>query len=69
MLRQALKRKTLLERAAFLDGACGGDAALRVEVEVLLASQGSGVKGPRPRSVLPAARLPQELFHFMTSSI
>ncbi len=36
ILRQALKRKTPLERAAFLDGACGGDAALRVEMEAWL---------------------------------
>jgi eukaryotic-like serine/threonine-protein kinase len=32
-------RRTTLERAAFLDGACGGDAALRVEIEALLAVQ------------------------------
>jgi WD40 repeat protein/serine/threonine protein kinase len=45
ILRQALKRKTPEERAAFLDGACGGDAALRVEMEALLASQGQGERG------------------------
>ncbi|MGA2658135.1 MAG: serine/threonine-protein kinase [Verrucomicrobiota bacterium] len=45
-LRQALKRKTPLERAAFLDGACGGDAALRVEMEAWLASHEGGQRGP-----------------------
>jgi len=45
-LRQALKRTTPLERAAFLDGACGGDAALRVEMEAWLASHEGGQRGP-----------------------
>src|ERR1039458_7277298 len=39
ILRQALMRRTPLERGAFLDGACGGGAALRVEIEALLAAQ------------------------------
>ena len=46
ILRQALKRKTPLERATFLDGACGGDAALRVEIEALLASHEEAERGP-----------------------
>jgi hypothetical protein len=46
ILRQALKRTIPLERAAFLDGACGGDAALRVEIEVLLASHEEAERGP-----------------------
>ena len=45
ILRQALKRKTPLERAAFLDGACGADAALRAEIEALLASYEEGERG------------------------
>ena len=46
ILRQALKRKTPLERATFLDGACGEDAALRVEIEALLASHEEAERGP-----------------------
>jgi serine/threonine protein kinase len=34
---KALEKSTPAERAAFLDGACGGDAALRAAVEILLA--------------------------------
>jgi hypothetical protein len=33
----ALERPPGQERSAYLDGACGGDAALRAEVEALLA--------------------------------
>ena len=39
ILLQALKRQTPQERAAFLDGACGEDAALRAELEALLATE------------------------------
>ena len=39
ILRQALMRRTPLERGAFLDGACGGNTALRVEIDALLAAQ------------------------------
>ena len=46
ILRQALKQTTPLERAAFLDGACGADAALRVEIEALLASDEEAERGP-----------------------
>ena len=46
ILRQALKRKRPLERAAFLDDACGGDAALRVEIEALLAIYEEAERGP-----------------------
>ncbi len=46
ILRQALKRKTPLERAAFLDGACGRDAALRVEIEAWLTGHEGGERGP-----------------------
>jgi hypothetical protein len=33
---EALERKTAEERAAYLDGVCGDDAALRSEFESLL---------------------------------
>src|SRR5262245_63715368 len=33
ILRQALKRKTPIERAAVLDALCGGDAVMRLEME------------------------------------
>jgi len=46
ILRQALKRQTPLERAAFLDGACGSDTALRVEMEAWLASHAGDEKAP-----------------------
>ena len=48
ILRQALRRKTSIERAAFLDGACGGDAALRVEIEALLAVCEENQRGLAP---------------------
>ena len=38
ILREALKRKTPHERAALLEDACGGDAALRVEMDAWLAA-------------------------------
>ncbi len=47
ILRQALKRKTPLERAVFLDGACGADPALRMEIEALLVSIDAGQGGER----------------------
>jgi WD40 repeat protein/serine/threonine protein kinase len=46
ILRQALKRKTPLERAAFLDEACVADAALRVEIETRLAIYDQAERGP-----------------------
>jgi hypothetical protein len=33
---EALEKKTMKERADYLDQACGGDAALRLQVERLL---------------------------------
>ena len=48
ILRQALKRKTPQGRAAFLDGACGADVALRVEMDALLASHEGGECGAWP---------------------
>jgi len=48
ILRQALRRKTPIERAAFLDGACGGDAALRADIEALLAIYDEAEGGPAP---------------------
>jgi WD40 repeat protein/tRNA A-37 threonylcarbamoyl transferase component Bud32 len=41
-MREARKRPPA-ERSAFLDGACGGDPALRQRVEVLLAAEQEGV--------------------------
>jgi hypothetical protein len=38
ILRQALKRKTPIERASFLEESCRGDAALRVEMDAWLAA-------------------------------
>src|SRR5690349_9322066 len=38
ILREALKRETPLQRAAFLDDACGSDAVLRVEMDAWLAA-------------------------------
>jgi WD40 repeat protein/serine/threonine protein kinase len=46
ILRQALTRKTPLERAAFLDGACGSDAALRMEMDGWLASHEGAKRSP-----------------------
>jgi hypothetical protein len=39
ILLQALTRRTPAERAAFLDGACGEDSALRGEIEAHLAAE------------------------------
>ncbi len=39
IFRLALKRKTPLERAAFLDDLCGDDPAVRAELETLLAGE------------------------------
>jgi hypothetical protein len=49
-LRQALKRKTPLDRAAFMNGACASDAALRTEVEALLAIYDEAETGPAPNA-------------------
>jgi eukaryotic-like serine/threonine-protein kinase len=48
LLRQALQRTSRLERAAFLDGACGSDASLRAEMEAHLICEAgnSGVAVP-----------------------
>src|SRR5207253_650429 len=40
-LFQSARTRTTAERAAFLDGACGGDPELRAEVEGLLAAEDS----------------------------
>ena len=45
ILRPALTRNTPQERAAFLDGACGDDAALRAEVEAWLAVYEEAARG------------------------
>src|ERR1039458_3269135 len=36
IFNSALERATLTERAAYLDGACGGDAELRTRIEALI---------------------------------
>ncbi|MSU36431.1 MAG: hypothetical protein EXS36_15310 [Pedosphaera sp.] len=46
LLGQALERKTPLERAAFLDGACGDDAVRRAEIEALLTAHGQPASSP-----------------------
>jgi WD40 repeat protein/serine/threonine protein kinase len=46
ILRQALKRTTPTDRAVFLDGACAGDAALRVEMDAWLAIHEAGERSP-----------------------
>src|SRR5208283_3692475 len=48
ILRQALKLKTPLERAAFLDDACGGDAALLAEMDAWLAAALNAEAGNAP---------------------
>ena len=45
ILREALKRKTPLERSAFLDGACGDDALLRAEIEDRMAGYEEAARG------------------------
>ena len=65
--RQALKRTTPLERAAFLDGACGGDAALRVEIEALLAisiatASWTPAQATAPASPKPSGAHPPHMF-------
>ena len=45
ILREVLKRTTPLERAVFLDGACRGDAALRIELEAMLACSEEAARG------------------------
>ncbi len=40
IVSQALARRTIEERAAYLDGACGTDQVLRAEVEAMLAGAG-----------------------------
>jgi hypothetical protein len=42
----ALDKATAAERRAFLDGACGGDAALRQRLEQLLPSRRIAEEGP-----------------------
>ena len=47
----AMERASEAERAAFLDGACGGDVALRGRIEGLLKEQeelGSFLESPHP---------------------
>jgi WD40 repeat protein/serine/threonine protein kinase len=57
ILRQALKRTTPLERAAFLDGACAGDAALRVQIDALLAIYEEAERDPALNA--EAAKVPR----------
>jgi len=79
ILRQALKRTTPLERAAFLDGACGGDAALRVEIEALLAisiataswtpAQAAAPASPKPSGAHPPTCSPSAESAWITTSL
>jgi hypothetical protein len=56
---QALEITSVAERAAFLDRACGDNAALRAEVEALLrAHERSGDLLDLPESVQPTMNLP-----------
>jgi hypothetical protein len=49
-----LEKPTLAERAAYLDGACGSDRALRARIEALLAAhEASGGVLDSPPSALP----------------
>jgi len=54
IVSRARGRRTLAERTAYLDGACGVDTALRAEVEALLANDelgdGSGGEVPAPET-------------------
>jgi serine/threonine-protein kinase len=55
----ALEKPTRAERAAFLEGACGADHALRARLEALLAAhEGSGGVLDAPPSALTAAYRP-----------
>ena len=63
---QALEKPTAPERAAFLDGACGGNAALRAAVEALLAKANDPLldqmaADARPTLVVSATEEPGEL--------
>ncbi len=54
---KALELHSAAERQQFLDGACGGDAALRSEVEALLeasAGAGSFLDAPAAAAVAPS---------------
>ncbi|MHC4945242.1 MAG: tetratricopeptide repeat protein [Planctomycetota bacterium] len=57
LFKEGMRRKPE-ERAAFLDEACGSDAALRSEVEALLAAQGDedGFLKPPPKGSLVGER-------------
>ncbi len=67
---EALDKPTPAERAAFLDGACRGDAALRRAVEVLLANhhEDSFLEAPAlsvPASITPPSEQPgQRIGHY-----
>ncbi|MEN9676665.1 MAG: Serine/threonine-protein kinase PknB, partial [Verrucomicrobiota bacterium] len=67
---EALERPSPAERAAFLDGACRGDAALRSAVEVLLANhhEDSFLEAPAlsvPTSIAPPSEQPgQRIGHY-----
>ena len=56
----ALDRESQPERAAYLDEACGADAALRERIEALLRAheQAGGFLEPRPASGLETATAP-----------
>ncbi|HKI31789.1 MAG TPA: protein kinase [Gemmataceae bacterium] len=53
----ALEKPTRAERAAYLEGACGGDRALRARIEALLAAHdaGGGVLDAPPSALIPTA--------------
>src|SRR5262249_16192484 len=59
---KALELRSAVERQAYLDGACGGDAALRAEVDSLLqasARAGSFLESPAPPpNLVPTADEP-----------
>lgn len=48
ILSQALKRKTPLERAAFLDEACGANSTLRAQIEAQLAAHNQTTLATQP---------------------
>src|SRR5580704_3964199 len=68
LFAEALERTDPADRAAYLDGACAGDAALRRRVEALLAAHDSagrflepdatGVSGPASAATLKATGTP-----------
>jgi len=53
---EALERRTPADRAAYLDGACAGDPALRARVEALLASHEGGTEFLEVPALVQVAR-------------